>query len=216
MWHSKIRMTAVTAVAAFAALALTALATFACGGEDDNGGIPATPTPPVGSPTAPPEETPGAGDAPAIIGRIVDAVESGDPAQLEALFVYQRIACVTASEGIGGPPLCEGEPEGTLLSVAPMAACEGYYAREGALGLQTAVTGTATFNAAYAFAGADFWPDAAYGVVFALPQSGAGPQAFAVMASDDGAIGLLYGCGWTVQEFADLRDFGDVIVESET
>lgn len=196
-----------------AILTLPFMALAACGDDygDDDDPAPPVETPraetPVASPT-PPEQI---SDAP-IIGDIIDAVRSGDPAQLEALFVFQELPCTTESAGAGGPPLCRGEPEGALVRVAPMGTCEGFYAREGELRLEDAVAGTATFNAAYAFTPQDFWADSIYGVVFALPEDDDGPQGFSVMASDEGAVGVLYGCGWTAADFAEIPGFGEVIV----
>ena len=151
---------------------LMTLIAIACGGDDENGGGDATPPGDTPAVTPLPDVTPTPGpdgSEPPIIEKIIDAVESGDPATLEALFVFQQIPCIVEGVGAGGPPLCRGEPDGTPVRVAPMGTCEGFYAREGELRLEEAVTGHATFDAAYRFDGVPFWAGATYGVVFALP-----------------------------------------------
>jgi hypothetical protein len=178
------------------------LAAAACG--DDTRDDSPTQTPPRSA-------TPGT-ETPVIIDEIIAAVRSGDPAELEALFVFQQIPCTTTGVGAGGPPVCaDGEPDGTLVTVAPMGTCEGFYARPGELRVQDAVHGSATFDAAYEFTRQEFWADASYGVVFALPEDNDGARAFSVMASDDGVIGILYGCGWRADDFATITGFGPVI-----
>ena len=92
------------------ALAVSAMACGSDGSGDGEttppGETPSVPTPPSASPT--PDQA-----RPPIIDDIIEAVESGDPARLEALFVYQSVPCVTDGQGAGGPPLCRGEPDGT-------------------------------------------------------------------------------------------------------
>jgi len=194
-----------------ALIPLLAFAALACGDDDGSDAPPDTPI----AETPTPEPTPDHGDSPRVIDDIVEAVESGDLAALERLFVFQRIACTTETgQGPGGPPACRGEPDGTPVSVAPMAACEGYYVREGELMLEQMLAGDAAFYAAYEFTEGEYWTGATYAVVFSFePSQGTGPRSFAVIASEDAVLGIFNDCGWEASRFAASARFGDVVAE---
>jgi len=60
---------------------------------------------------------------------VLDAVESGDPQSVRALFQFTETFCTTA-DGLGGPPKCrDGEANGTLVSVLPFLGSEGSFLR---------------------------------------------------------------------------------------
>lgn len=61
---------------------------------------------------------------------IIRAVASRDPQELQDLFGYTTIACMTVN-ALGGPPACrEGEAEGTLVEVLPSLGPEGSFLRK--------------------------------------------------------------------------------------
>jgi len=202
-------------------IALTAFS-FACG--DDAGDTPdatptteaaasptvgttTTPTAPIGTPTGESEGTP------TVVNDIIDAVAAADADGIEEMLVYTSLACAATVEGLGGPPICaEGEPDGTLVDVVPLAQCEGSYARPGELNTFP-LTEDITFYAAYRTAG-DSYPPGDYIVVFTRTQPNIeGETALAIIASDEGIVGIHFGCAQTVEQFIDFNDLTDVIIE---
>jgi hypothetical protein len=65
-----------------------------------------------------------------VLDAIIEAMRRQDAQALLALTDFEQVACVAASEGIGGPPLCRpSEAPGTLVAVLTTAQCEGGPAR---------------------------------------------------------------------------------------
>lgn len=213
-----------TLTRALAIASITALAafSFACGDDDEDApnatpttqaatsptaGTTTTATAPAGTPTGESEGTP------TVVNDIIDAVAAADADGIEEMLVYTSLACTATVEGLGGPPICaEGEPDGTLVDVLPLAFCEGSYARPGELNTFP-LTEDITFYAAYRTAG-DSYPPGDYIVVFTRTQPNIeGETALAIIASDEGIVGIHFGCAQTVEQFIDFNDLTDVIIE---
>jgi hypothetical protein len=208
----------------FVAIACIAVALSGCGGDDSDGESTATAAAPSSSPTAV-----GGSDVPPIVAEVNEAVTSGDPAQLEALFEYQNIPCTTdPPSGSGGPPLCVGdEADAALVEVLFSATCEGNYVRREDIEEQNfasnAVATDSELYAAYEYKGLDsmggetgYGSNARYFVLFSRPE--ANPSAgsgtgYAIVTSDQGVLGIHYGCGSTPQDFANFNELGPAVVE---
>jgi hypothetical protein len=214
-----LRITVVFFVAAYAALAASA-----CGGDDDNG-RPVTPASPTSSSRTPNNSS----DIPPIVDDVTEAVISGDPARLEALFEYQSIACIEGTpSGPGGPPLCQGDEEnGSLVDVLFQVACEKYYIRRVDMDAQRFITNAVATDtelyAAFEYSqpateGPSYGANARFLLVFSRPEpnplAGSG-TGYAIGASDTGVLGISYGCGSTPQELADDPNIGRAIIEPE-
>jgi hypothetical protein len=119
-------------------LALGALLLGACRDGSDSTPVPVTPTAtPTASASPSPtaattEPTPSAPTGIMEVDAVIAAVESRDESALGALLAWQETACETPrGMGAGGPPACEqGEADGTVVRVLPVAGCEGYFVRE--------------------------------------------------------------------------------------
>ncbi|MDA1061781.1 MAG: hypothetical protein O2895_02570 [Chloroflexi bacterium] len=90
--------------------------------------------PPLAVLAAPPDDVtsidPARRSGDALIDAVLDALDAGDAAALEALVDYQQLGCVLTADGIGHPPICAAdEPEGTVVDVLLFAQCEGAYPR---------------------------------------------------------------------------------------
>ena len=61
---------------------------------------------------------------------VINAVDSGDPQELQKFFVFIKTTCMTVN-ALGGPPPCrEGEAEGTPVEVMPFLESEGSFLRK--------------------------------------------------------------------------------------
>jgi hypothetical protein len=64
------------------------------------------------------------------LDELIDAVLSGDSTQLRSVTAFQSMACTATPVGIG-PFYCdEGEANGTVSDVIPIAQCEGSFIRK--------------------------------------------------------------------------------------
>ncbi len=206
-------ITTITALAAFS---------FACGDDDDGDTPTATPTTgAVTSPTADPSTTPTAdptGESegtPTIVNDIIEAVAAADAAAIEAMLVYTSLECTTTVEGLGGPPQCAaGEADGDEVDVLLVAQCEGSYARPGELNTFP-LTENISFYAAYRATDA-FYPPSDYVVVFSRTQPNIeGEMGIEFVATDEGIVGINYGCGQTAPELVEFQQLTDAIIDPD-
>jgi hypothetical protein len=109
------------------------------------------------------------------------------------------MACAPLSaEGFALVPEChDGEPIGSLVSVLPAAACEGYWARDPrpilASFVEHAGTPYAIVRAPQPEASESTWPAADYLVVFS-PRAGSFVLGLALHVADNAIVGIEAGC----------------------
>jgi hypothetical protein len=213
----------------FGLLAAVGLA-VACGDDGDDAGVVPTSTPPATSPTSEPESspTPTAGQTPGTgfptgidsVDAIANAVSAGGTAApLADLVLFRQVACeVPSGQGAGGPPPCrEGEAAGTEVLVVLAASCEGFYAREDELQLQSIMLADPPLFGAFHISDgsqvATIWTDARYAVVLNRLGGGTGSQlAFTLFADDEGIVGYSAGCGETPEQYVELQGLTDAII----
>jgi hypothetical protein len=206
------------------AIAGVVFATTGCGDDDSSG----QPTPTAEAPSSSPTSGTGNG-VPPIIDQVTEAVTSGEPARLEALFEYQSIRCVEGTPaGPGGPPLCRGdETNGSPVDVLFYVRCETYYIRMQEMDAQRfiadAVATDSELYAAFEYSevaseGPSYGSSVRYLLIFSRPepdpQVGSG-TGYAIGISSNGVLGINYGCGSTPQELANDPGIGRVVVEPE-
>jgi hypothetical protein len=193
-----------------AALALLTVVLAAC----------ATPTQAPTQPPAPTAEPTAAGPyhpADARTGvepvdRVIEAVLSGDRAQMASLVHYTVTGC-TQAEGLGGPPKCaEGQAEGAEVEVFPvMGPGEGSYAtRESIEGVFP--EGDYALFAAFTVPDdlvpeGDYWPVGDYGVMFVERGTGA---AMTLLVTEDGIVRVV--SGPTAETLLAHREVGGFIL----
>lgn len=192
-----------------AAVAVVAVLVAACGDDDDDGEQPASPTAPVASPTQPVtppvSPTPGDSDGTDVIDQVIAAFEAQDLERIAELLVYQDVACALPAEGPGGPPECaDGETDGTLVRVIPLAQCEGFYAREGEVVLDPIGQGEVSVYGVYRTP-AQYFPEGDYAVVFRHEPSASNGSALEVIVGEDGVMGINFGCGETPEQLVQVR-----------
>lgn len=203
-----------------ASLAVAVIFWAACGDDDDDSSSPTEP-PPIVTPIAP-TPTPEVSDPEtgptgiAVIDRAITAMTDGELAPVIDLIVLEPVACVVQPQGLGAPPECTtDEAAGTPVDVVLFASCEGYYVREFQLEMNLArfvegdvelygVFGTNTTR----FGGADFV------AVFSAEREG-GTLAQLLYFTDEGIVGVDYGCGQTPAQFVETQVFTDVVVAPE-
>lgn len=190
---------ATVAVAAFAA---------ACGDSaDDNERPSPSPAAPVATPTQPavaPTPSPGS-DSSRLLRDVIAAFEDQDLARIATLLAYQEVACAPPAQGSGGPPACgAGEAEGMLVSVLPLAQCEGFYAREGEVVLDPVGRGDVSLYAVYRTP-TQYFPEGDYAVVFRHEPSASSGSALEVIVGEDGVTGINFGCGETPEQLVRVR-----------
>ena len=183
------------------ALMLLASSVGACGGSEGDPEQTATST------TVPPDLL----DVPPIIDKVIQAVASGDSAQLEALLDFQDVPCVLEQIGIGAPPLClAGESEGTPVETFLFLQCEGANVRRSEI-----ETGLANV------VGADHRPIAVYeydedtfgaGAQYFMTLQPLEPYAYAFITSETGVIAIHFGCGWSPEDFVEINDLGSPLL----
>jgi len=188
---------------------LSIFAAAACGDDKK-----ASPTPTV---TAAASSTPAVVNAPAIIAKVVKAVTSGDPAQLEALIQYQKVPCISVPSGSGSPPLCkEGEKEGTPVDAIGSSSCERNYVRKDQLDSQNVLKNAVGLDnklwAAYEYTGDSFSPVAKYFIIFKRPQPLSNGTGYGIVTTNDGVLATHFGCGWTPEEFGQHTQFGSAVI----
>jgi hypothetical protein len=213
------------------ALGLIALAMLAvgCGGDDDG----ATPTPtrtatasvtasrtPTQAPTstAPPTTTatatatsePPATESPddltgvPAVDRIITDVLEGDLDAIQSAVELRSLACGPQA-GSGSPPACpDGQPDGTMVSVLPVATCEGEWRPESAI--RTSFTpltnGNPELHAVYGMPSQfqQLMPDGQYVAVFERDAPGQGRLGTGVVIGANRIVGLWFGCGATAEQ----------------
>jgi hypothetical protein len=174
----------------------------------------ASPTPTVAATAS---ATPGGGNPPAIIARVVKAVTSGDPAQLEALIQYQRVPCTSVPSGPGSPPPCkEGEKEGTPVDAIISASCEGNYVRKDQLDIQSVLKNAVGSNyklwAAYEYTQDSFGPAAKYFVLIKRSEPLSNGSGYGIVTTDSGVLATHFGCGWAPEEYGQYTQFGPAVI----
>jgi len=190
----------------------------ACGGDDSDAAPPNTPTI-----TQPPTSTPVPGTQPsgiAAVDKAIAAVEAGDIDAFIDLILLAPEDCVARNDGLGGPPLCEpGEAPGTPVDVVPFASCEGYWSREGALSqaLRPLFDGQVRLYAVYETGGNErlFDREGAYAVIFEVTGGPNGPQGRDVIMTDEGVVGVNFGCGQSAEQLVEFHQLTDAIVEPD-
>lgn len=143
----------------------------------------------------------------------IDAVLSGDTGALNALVQYEPVVCTAKSEGIGGPPECEGEEaDGTPIDVLAVAECEGFYQRPPA-DLHAFVSGDERLYAVYRDA-ADSFLGGPYVLVFSYPAPAAQGTRWARALFMDviGITGVHYGCAQTPEQFVTFNQLTDTVI----
>lgn len=104
------------------------------GPGDEPTATPAVPGIPDPGPGDPPPGDPGDVASPTgipAIDAVINAVLNGNIAALERRVELQEAECIEEPEGMGGPPICEeGETAGNVVSVFPVAYCEGTLERD--------------------------------------------------------------------------------------
>jgi hypothetical protein len=188
----------VTRILILSILGVLALATVACSGDsDDAGDGPATPSPtsapstPEISPTVSPTQTPAPTETPTplageqtgidAVDEVIEAVETGDAAGLEALLRFTKAPCTSAFGG-GGPPKCfyyqPAPVEGTVVEAFPLSTCEGEWRTELApivemlFDRELALYGVVKLNLDGPVAGFEYYPQPEYGVLLQHEVSG--------------------------------------------
>jgi len=209
-------------------LTVSALA-VACGGDDDEPAATATATraatstvtatrTPTSTPTtsatstATPESTaaPGATATPEEstgvpgVDAVIAAVLSGDTDEVVPLVELRSLAC-GPQQGAGSPPPCpQGEPDGTMVSVLPVATCEGEWRPESSLAasFEPLVDANPELYAVYGMP-TQFQalvPDGQYVAVFTRDATGQGRLGAGVIIAGDAIAGLWFGCGATADQ----------------
>jgi hypothetical protein len=185
----------------FALLLAAGLAVIGIGACSDDDDVTPTTEPTAGTTVAAPESPTAAasssssgqsaraypagkrtGDAD--VDAVIDAVLSGDPAKLGALFLYYSLGCKTEPLGIGAPPKCDpGAAEGTPVDVFPNGSCpEGRFSIRGDGTLERLLAqNSARLYAVYRRAPVQQsgleWPRGSIGIVF-IGGASQGDQSF--------------------------------------
>lgn len=215
-----------TQLALAAIVAAISLAAVACGDDgDDAPGATATVARPAVSPTAPGNPTPastptaeataGAGETGiASVDAALAALVEQDAAALGAQARFQQLACETEPMGIGGPPICEaGEADGTVVSVFPVAQCEGGFIREGALaGAFTSLTKYPVDVYGVYRTPPQYFPEGAYTIVIDSPDPERPGSAREIVLDDVGITGINYGCAESPEVLVQNRRLTDAII----
>lgn len=135
---------------------------------------------------------------------VLDAIASRDPQAIAGRMQALSTPCMTV-EGLGGPPRCDGLPEGTVVTVFPLLGAEGTFAPEenmldvaqrleiaGLFGIYQVTTGPSAEEA--------YWPSGEYGVV--LVGSGQVP-AYTLIVQGDRIVRIVYHLGASPEEAFD-------------
>ena len=150
------------------------------------------------------------------VDRVLAAVASNDPRELQALVRYTAAPC-TRADGLGGPPRCqEGETEGTMLEVLPFIASEGGHIRRSEIGNWQGIDANAVY-AVYRVSGyalnEQYYPPGEYLVIF-MPDEYGGYAALRVAEGGIVRVDTLMGVD-TLQTVID-RDTAEAILPPET
>ncbi len=136
---------------------------------------------------------------------VLEALASGDPAEIAARLRLLETACTTA-DGLGGPPKCdEGVAEGTLVSVFPVLGAEGTFATAeelqlvaeslefaGLFGVYQITTGPSPEEA--------YWPTGDYGVILAGSR---GTPAYTLLVEGGDIVRIVFHFDKTPEEAFD-------------
>lgn len=151
--------------------------------------------------------------------RLVSMVLDRDASGLAAAVSYIDLACAVEIDGLGGPPQCEpGEADGTVVSVLPAAACEGYYARpESVEELFSSQIREPQLYAAFSLKerGTAEFPLGEYGLLFSVEDPhGMGTLGLMLGVSDDGEIVNFWrGCAATADSIFDSMAGSEILVK---
>jgi hypothetical protein len=147
------------------------------------------------------------GDEPRIVSDVIDAVLSGDPAQLEALIDYQEEPCArTPFAGPGAEPLCPpGEEDGFGVEGIWYLYCEGVFEPRDNVSLDDAVGKERQLFGAYEYS--VFPVGAKYIVIF--------ERNLGIVTNERGVIAVSYdlGCGLTAEQFGAREELGTPIAK---
>lgn len=127
---------AASLAAGFAILVVVAVLVVRFGGQDEADPaagateVPTTAATPIPSTTPAATATPEQSAVPktgvSVVDSFIAAMLSGDIGSLMALVDYREIGCVSQTEGIGSPPICEpGQAPGSPVQVIGFSNCEG-------------------------------------------------------------------------------------------
>ncbi len=163
----------------------------------------ATRTPEPTLPTRTPEPTVRADRTGiAYVDAVLDAVESGNPADLVSLLHYAELPCA-AMPGLGGPPRCDSdETPGDVVTVMPVGSCEGFFERPPTVEAERVRAWTApgayTLVAVYRVRGAGDpnYPSGDYGIIYAST-AGGNEVGAALYVGRQGIVRFFDGCSET-------------------
>lgn len=161
-----------------------------------------TPTPGPSS-TAPPTATrpPNISTGVPALDTIVQAVLAADLDAIEARVQLRSLAC-GPQQGSSSPPRCPtGQPTGTMVSVLPVATCEGEWRPQSAV-RESFMPLTGASPQLYAVYGMpqqfqQLIPDGQYVAVFGRDAGSQGELGAGVVIAGDRIVGLWFGCGAT-------------------
>jgi hypothetical protein len=147
---------------------------------------------------------------------IIAAAEGRELDTLESLITFTPKACEVDVIGEGaGPPRCrEGEPDGTLIDVAWVSACEGHWGRTDEPLLDPLRESDLEFRGLYAATVLVNPPESSdYVALFnrTVPGAQIPETGVALMIEDGRIVGIHYGCGVTVEDFVTLYELADAI-----
>jgi hypothetical protein len=153
----------------------------------------------------------------ASVDAAIEAVERGDVKAFIDLVLLAPEPCAPPAQGAGGPPQCAaGEAAGTPVEVAPFASCEGYWSRMD--GLRQALTPLfdrpARLYAVYEATNERLFDrEGDYAVIFEVTGGPEGPLARDVVMTDEGVVGVNFGCGQNPAQMVEQHQLTEAIVE---
>jgi hypothetical protein len=148
---------------------------------------------------APTEAPPGESTGVPAVDAVIAAVLSGDTDEVVPLVQLRSLAC-GPQQGAGSPPPCpQGQPNGTTVSVLPVATCEGEWRPESAVAasFEPLVGGEPELYAVYGMPTQfqSLIPDGRYVAVFSYDAPGnPQPLGAGVVIGTEDILGIWYGC----------------------
>lgn len=133
------------------------------------------------------------------VDAVITAVLSGTTSAVTPLIELRSLAC-GPQQGPGSPPPCpQGQPEGTLVPVFPVATCEGEWRPESAVAasFEPLVNSNPALYAVYGMPVQfqTLMPDGQYVAVFSYDSPGnPQPLGAGVVIAAESVVGVWYGC----------------------